>query len=109
MVFQNERGINPWFEQWYANTHGQTRRVEVVTHGFSLMPRFIVGTRRIATVQTRLAMQFEQSMPIKLLAPPMDTPRLTEVLQWHSYRADDPGMQWVRDQVIDASLKLPVL
>ncbi|MCG2592415.1 LysR family transcriptional regulator [Ramlibacter sp. XY19] len=99
VVYQNEQGANPWFESWYANQHGQTRRIEVVTHGFVLMPRFVVGTRRIATVQTRLAMQFEQSMPVRLFEPPMETPRLTEVLQWHRYRADDPGVQWVRVQI----------
>lgn len=107
VVYQNERGINPWFEQWYANEHGATRRIEVVTHGFGLIPRFVVGTRRIATVQTRLAKQFEQGMPVRLLPPPMETPRLTEVLQWHRYRADDPGLQWVRDQLIVLALALP--
>lgn len=107
VVYQNEQGHNPWFEQWYANQHGHTRRVEVVTHAFALLPRFIVGTRRIATVQTRLAMQFEQSMPVRLLAPPLDTPRLTEVLQWHRYRDDDPGVQWVRDQIVEVAQQMP--
>ncbi len=109
VVYQNEQGANPWFESWYANQHGQTRRVEVITHGFTLMPRFIVGTRRIATVQTRLAIQFEQAMPVRLHAPPLDTPRLTEVLQWHSYRATDPGVQWVRDQIVAVAQTLPAI
>ncbi|MDN4592295.1 hypothetical protein DBA29_27905 [Xenophilus aerolatus] len=107
VVYQNEQGANPWFEQWYANQHGTTRRIEVVTHGFVLMPRFIVGTRRIGTIQTRLAMQFEQSMPVRLFDPPMETPRLTEVLQWHRYRDDDPGVQWLRDQIIEVAKTLP--
>ncbi|RZL91935.1 MAG: LysR family transcriptional regulator [Variovorax sp.] len=109
VVYQNERGQNPWFEQWYANEHGETRRIEVITHGFALMPRFIVGTRRIATVQTRLARQFEQAMPVRLLEPPMETPRLTEVLQWHQYRANDPGVQWVREEIIAAAHQLPAI
>jgi LysR family nod box-dependent transcriptional activator len=109
VVYQADQGHNPWFEQWYANQHGQTRRIEVVTHGFALMPRFIVGTRRIATVQTRLAMQFEQSMPVRLLAPPMQTPRLTEVLQWHRYRDDDPGVQWIRAQVVQVAEQMPAI
>lgn len=107
VVYQNERGNNPWFEQWYANAHGSTRRIEVVTRAFGLMPRFVVGTRRIATVQTRLAKQFEQSMPIRLFAPPMETPRLTEVLQWHSYRSEDPGIAWVRDQILASAGQMP--
>ncbi|HEY8358171.1 MAG TPA: LysR family transcriptional regulator [Ramlibacter sp.] len=109
VVYQNEQGANPWFEQWYANQHGNTRRVEVVTHGFVLMPRFIVGTRRIATVQTRLAIQFEQAMPVRLYEPPMETPRLTEVLQWHRYREDDPGVQWMRAQILAVAQSLPAI
>jgi len=109
VVYQSEQGVNPWFEQWYANQHGNTRRIEVVTHGFVLMPRFVVGTRRIATVQTRLAIQFEQAMPVRLYPPPMDTPRLTEVLQWHRYRDDDPGVQWVRDQILAVAVTLPAI
>jgi LysR family nod box-dependent transcriptional activator len=109
VAYQNEQGRNPWFEQWYANEHGSTRRIEVLTHGFTLMPRFIVGTRRIATVQTRLAMQFEQAMPVRLHEPPLPTPRLTEVLQWHRYRDDDPGVQWVREQIRVAAEGLPAI
>ena len=109
VVYQNEKGVNPWFEQWYANQHGNTRRIEVVTHGFVLMPRFIVGTRRIATVQSRLAMRFAQTMPLRLHRPPMESPRLTEVLQWHRYRDDDPGLQWVREQILQVAQAMPAV
>ena len=107
VAYQNEKGANPWFEQWYANQHGATRRIEVLAHSFALIPRFIVGTRRITTIQTRLANQFAQSMPVRLLEPPMPTPRLTEVLQWQRYRADDPAIQWVRDRIVAAAHALP--
>ncbi|MES2533106.1 MAG: LysR family transcriptional regulator [Pseudomonadota bacterium] len=109
VVYQDVEGSNPWFEQWYANQHGESRRVEVIAHGFLLMPRFIVGTDRIATVQTRLAMQFVQSMPVRLLDPPLETPRLTEVLQWHRLRDTDPGVCWVREQIFLAARSLPTI
>ncbi|MDN8614444.1 LysR family transcriptional regulator [Variovorax ginsengisoli] len=109
VVYQAEQGDNPWFEQWYANQHGNTRRVEVVAHGFLLIPRFVVGTRRIATVQTRLAKQFVQSMPLALFEPPLETPRLTEVLQWHRYREDDPGVRWVREQIVALAEVMPAI
>ncbi|SEB18862.1 LysR family transcriptional regulator [Variovorax sp. YR216] len=109
VVYQADQGSNPWFEQWYANQHGSTRRIEVVAHGFLLMPRFVVGTHRIATVQTRLAKQFVQAMPLRLLEPPLETPRLTEVLQWHRYREDDPGVRWVREQIIALAEVMPAI
>ena len=107
VVYQNEAGSNPWFEQWYANQYGTTRRIEVTTHGFALMPRFVVGTSRVATIQTRLARQFEQVMDVRLHDPPMETPRLTEVLQWHRSRDGDPGVRWVREQIVAVAQALP--
>jgi LysR family transcriptional regulator, nod-box dependent transcriptional activator len=109
VVYQNEQGRDPWFEEWYANEHGNTRRIEVLTHGFTLIPQFVIGTERIAVVQTRLAKWLKHAMPLKLLAPPMPTPRLTEVLQWHRYRDDDPGIRWVREQLREASEALPAV
>jgi len=109
VVYQNERGTNPWFEQWYANQHGGTRRVEVITHSFTLIPRFIVGTQRITTIQTRLANQFAQSLAVQLMEPPMETPRLTEVLQWHRLRDEDPAVQWVREQIASAAHAMPAI
>lgn len=109
VVYQNEKGENPWFEQWYANQYGDTRRIDVVTHGFTLMPRFLLGTPRIATIQTRLALQFEKYMPLRLHEPPMEMPRLTEVLQWHRYRDDDPGIQWVRERIRATAQTMPAV
>ena len=109
VVYQNAPTGHPWFELWYANRPGPSRRIEVVTHGFTLLPRFILGTRRIATVQTRLAMRFRESLGVQVLAPPFEMPRLTEVLQWHRYRDDDPAVQWVREQIVGVGQALPLV
>jgi len=39
----------------------------------------------------------------------METPRLTEVLQWHSLRDTDPGTAWVREQIMAEAARLPAL
>ncbi|NYT67085.1 LysR family transcriptional regulator [Pusillimonas noertemannii] len=109
VAYRYGRGGNPWFEQWYANQHAETRRVEVITHDFNLISRFVIGTNRLATVQTRLATQFEESMPVRLFPLPMNTPRLVEVLQWHKYRETDPGCMWLREQIIETARQLPVI
>jgi DNA-binding transcriptional LysR family regulator len=44
-----------------------------------------------------------------LLEPPLPTPRLTEVLQWHRYREDDPGVRWVREQIIALAEVMPAI
>lgn len=109
VVYQNAQAGHPWFELWYANRPGPPRRIEAITHGFTLLPNFIVGTARIATVQTRLALRLGERMGLRVLTPPFETPRLTEVLQWHRYRDDDPAVQWVRDRVIRVAAGLDPL
>lgn len=109
VVYQGDKGVNPWFDQWYVNRYGQTRTPSVITHNFFMMARFIVGTSRIATVQTRLALQFEQMFPVALYEPPLEAPRLREVLQWHKYRDEDPAVHWVREQMRMVANALPAL
>lgn len=107
VVYQGDKGTNPWFDQWYANRYGSTRTEAVITNNFFMMARFIVGTSRVATVQTRLAMQFEEMFPVTLHEPPLEAPRLREVLQWHKYRDEDPAVHWVREQMRLVAHALP--
>lgn len=109
VAYRVGRRGNPWFEEWYANQYPEPRRVEVITHDFNLIARFVIGTNRLATVQTRLAAQLEESMPVRVLPLPMDAPRLVEVLQWHKYRDSDPGCTWLREQIIDTARQLPAI
>lgn len=109
VVYQSDKGVNPWYDQWYVNRYGSTRTQAVITNNFFLMARFIVGTSRIATVQTRLALQFEKMFPVTLHEPPLDAPRLREVLQWHRYRDEDPAVHWVREQMRIVAERLPPL
>ncbi len=99
VVFRGGRGPLPWFEQWYRNEHGDTRRVEVQVHSFSLLPDLVVGTERIATVQTRLAQRLAPLLPLRLLPLPMAAPRLAEVLQWSRLHDADPATLWLRDKM----------
>lgn len=90
-----------WFEQWYANEHGDTRRIEVRAFSFASLPQLVVGTDRIATLQTRLAHFYAQTVPLRLLEPPIACPRLTEVLQWNRFRDQDPGIAWLRTRLLE--------
>ncbi|MGA2511741.1 MAG: LysR family transcriptional regulator, partial [Candidatus Acidiferrales bacterium] len=42
------------------------RRAEVVAHSFDVVPHLVVGTKRIATVATRLARKYAKFLPLKL-------------------------------------------
>lgn len=96
VVLRTERQGSPWLERWFTRRYGDVRRIEVSAHSFSLIPHLVVGTDRIATIQTRLAHLYARVLPLKLIVPPLDLPKLTEVLQWNVHRDPDPASRWLR-------------
>ena len=109
VAFKSGKFGLPHLETWVANRYRDERRVEVITHSFSLLPRLVVGTARIATMHTRLAQQCAGSLPVRLVKPAFEIPRLVEVFQWHKYRDLDPGSMWFRDMIIEGARALPSL
>jgi len=109
VAFKSGKHGLPQFETWMANRYGEERRVEVVAHSFYLLPRLVIGTSRIATMHTRLAKQLAGDLPIRLVKPEFEIPRLIEVLQWHKYRDLDPGSMWLRDAILEGARGLPRL
>lgn len=109
VAFKSGRYGLPQFETWMANRHGDERHVEVVAHSFNLLPQLVVGTARVATMHTRLAKLLARDLPIRLVKPTFEIPRLVEVLQWHKYRDLDPGSMWLRDAIVEGARALPPL
>ena len=85
---------------------GLRRRREVTAPSFSLAPQFVVGTQRIATVQTRLARTMAERWPIRVLPCPIDIPPIVETVQWHKYQERDPAILWFLDELKSVALEL---
>ena len=101
VVFQPP-GATPSFEGTAMQSQGITRRVEVATFSFVGALSLVVGTDRVATVHRRLAAYGQQFLPVKLLEPPIDLPPMTQAMQWHKYRTNDPGLVWLRSLMLQA-------
>lgn len=86
----------PFFDEWFSEHFDHQRSIDIVTTNFNLVPQLLIGTSRIATLHRRLAAFYENYLPLKLIAPPLDTPRLQEFMQWHRSRDRDPGAVWLR-------------
>jgi LysR family nod box-dependent transcriptional activator len=86
----------PSVDEWFVERFGHQRKIEVVTTVFNLVPQLVIGTSRIATLHRRLATFYQQYLPLKLVAPPVEIPRLEESMQWHRSRDRDPGTVWLR-------------
>lgn len=83
-------------EDRVLSKQGQERRREVSVPHFTLIPSFVIGTDRIATLQTRLAVMVARTLPLRVLPCPVETPRFVEAAQWHRYQDRDPVICWVR-------------
>jgi len=96
VVLQFSRGHVPAIDEWFLTQHGHVRRIEVIAMNFNMLPQFIIGTPRIATVHRRMAEYYRQFMPLKIVSPPLKIPPLTEAVQWHRSADRDPGSLWLR-------------
>jgi DNA-binding transcriptional LysR family regulator len=99
----------PFFDSWFDRAHGETRSVEVLANSFMLLPRLVVGTQRLATMHTRMAMQACAELPVRMVRLEFETPRFVETLQWHRYRDHDPGSQWLREKILAFAQAMPPL
>jgi LysR family transcriptional regulator, nod-box dependent transcriptional activator len=93
----------PAFEGWFVQRFGLSRRISVTTYNFSALPFLVVGTELVATVHARLARSLAASLPITILPVPLPMPPLEQAMQWHKYRATDPGLIWLRQLLKDAA------
>jgi len=100
------RGQMTVIEEWFFKSYAHQRRIEVIAMAFNLLPQLVVGTNLIATLQARLARRYAEYLPLRLLQPPLEMPRLVEMIQWNRNRQLDPGNVWLRKlfrQVLEES------
>lgn len=87
------------FDEWFFKSIGLNRRIEVMCSSFSMLPQFVIGTQRIATLQRQLALQLARYYPVRVLEPPVSIPKIVECMQWHQSNDSDPAHTWLRDRV----------
>lgn len=102
VVVPSETG-QPSFEGGFVQRFGLSRRIEVTTYSFAALPFLVVGTELVATVHARLARCLAAALPLTILPVPLTIPKLEQAMQWHKYRALDPGLIWLRQLLRDAA------
>lgn len=106
IVVRFGRTLMPTFDEWFLNQYGYARRIEVTTGHFNNVPELLVGTPRIATLYKRLANLYASQLPLRLLEPPVEFPKLTEMLQWHTRADQDPALIWLRNLLRETAQQL---
>jgi DNA-binding transcriptional LysR family regulator len=97
----------PSFDEWFLKSRGHARRVEIVAPTFALVPQLVVGTKRVATIWTRLAAMATKHLPLKQLPLPVEIPSFKEVLQWPVQRDTEPGSTWLRQVLQETAATAP--
>lgn len=85
---------------------GLTRHIAVTSPSYLLMPDFVTGTQRIATLHRRLALRLASHADLKLLQPQFELPTLDLHLQWHQHQETDLGSLWLRTLLLEAAAAL---
>jgi DNA-binding transcriptional LysR family regulator len=108
VVFQPSAHRAVSHEEQYLRKAQHKRRVVVYSPSFCLLPELVVGTAHVATLHTRLALEYAKRLPLKLLPMPIEVPPLVEMLQWHRVRELDPAHQWFRRLLMETVRGLPL-
>ena len=82
---------------------GRPRRVEVIAPSFTAVAWLLLGTPRLALMHERLARSIGDRFPIATAPLPFDFPPMREMAQYHSARAEDEGLRWIRSQLARAA------
>jgi DNA-binding transcriptional LysR family regulator len=87
----------PAVDELFFQREGHERRIDVVVGEFSVLPHYVVGSTRIATMHNRLAQLYAGYIPLKILPLPFDMPVIREATAWNRLRDQDLGLAWVRN------------
>jgi len=97
------------YDALMISTGKRVRRQDVISPTFTLVPELLLGTSRIATLPTRLALQMVQRFPLRILKCPVKIPKFMEKVQWHKYQERDPAISWLRTLLRDTAHVLPTI
>jgi len=96
----------PTYDNWIFQRFDRGRKVDVAAMNFTLLPHYVIGTNRIATIHARMAKMYADYLPIKVVPLPFDNPRIVEAMQWHRYNDRHPATVWLKDLMLEAGRDL---
>ncbi len=66
---------------------------------YTTLPHAIIGTDLIVTTLTRYARLCATMLPVTVLPVPVQTPTIDFVAQWQNYRANEPVIGWLLENI----------
>ena len=102
-------GHAPSFAEREMGELNRRRRIDVICASFLAVPWMLPGTSRIAIMHERLAHLMMKQLPLSMAPLPFTFPLMREIVQYHSARAGDAGMQWFLESLLAqaAAIQIP--
>lgn len=75
---------------------GRELRIAVRSQDFVTVPFIVARSNLVATIPERLAKPFLNTLPIKMLEPPITLPEIAITLFWHERTQNSPLHKWFR-------------
>jgi DNA-binding transcriptional LysR family regulator len=85
-------------DEWLAE-RGLTRRIALIVPHFLSAPFIVAKTDMILSLPERIANDFVDLAPLKILPIPIELPAYDLVMVWHPLHDPDPAHRWLRDQI----------
>ncbi|MGG7519788.1 LysR family transcriptional regulator [Allorhizobium undicola] len=94
-------------EEPYLVGLARKRRIDVVVHGYSMIPPMLLDTERIGTMPLRLAQHLTKTIPLRIteLPLPQSLP-FTEAVQWPTVNNNDAGSLWLREMLVQEASRI---
>lgn len=81
-----------------------TRNARVIVPFFSMAPHLLPGTDLIFTISRHFAEHYAALLPLKVVACPIDFPRMRFYQIWHSRTQGSDAQQWLRSVLKDVAV-----
>lgn len=104
LISRRETGtglIDDWLEK-----RGLTRKVSLVVPNFLSAPWIVANTDLVLSLPSRIAEQFVDLAPLKILPIPIDVPIHNLIMVWHPLREKEPAHEWLRRQIRETCAEL---
>lgn len=99
VAVQFELRGNPAHDDRFLQQRGESKKIVVTVSSHALVPYFLVGSDRIATIHRKQAEIFARLFPLEIIELPVEIPNLTEMFQWHKSNEDDAVLRYVRERL----------
>jgi LysR family transcriptional regulator, nod-box dependent transcriptional activator len=91
------------FAETFLRERGKERTIEIMVSSFAVAPEMLMNSNRLAVMHERLARMYAARIALTYVDMPFDFPIMREMLQYHTARADDPGLRWLIGEIKQAS------